>query len=172
MEVAFRGGEALKAKIQELMQQAGEEVSLRVGFLEGSTYPDGTSVANVAALNEFGHLTPVGKTGMGPAARTEARPFFSRMLNEKSPDWNRRLLNLYRTNGGNLQAALKSMGESIASDLQMAIIEFNDPPDKDVTIAAKGFKGGAQATLQDTKVMLNSVAYEVNGEKFPGPVQQ
>ena len=86
-------------------------------------------------------------------------------------DWFVSLANLHRANGGNMRMAMKSLGESIAQDLQMAIIQFNDPPDKDITIKRKGFKGGAQATLQDTKVMLRGVAYEVDGEKFPGPVK-
>ena len=167
----FTGGEAFKAKLQEMMQQAGENLTLRIGFLEGATYPDGTPVAQVAALNEYGHATPVGKRGMGPAARTVARPFFSRMLAEKSPDWSRRLVNLHRFNQGDMGKVMKSLGESIAQDLQMAIVDFNDPPDKQVTIDRKGFKGGAQATLQDTKVMLRAVAYEVDGTRFPGPVQ-
>jgi len=165
------GGAAFKAKLQEMMSKAGENLQLRIGFLEGATYPDGTPVAQVAALNEYGHLHRAPKAG-GPAARTVARPFFSQMLAEKSPDWARRLQALHRFNNGDMGLVMKSLGESIAQDLQMAIVNFNDPPDKDVTIAQKGFKGGAQATLQNTKVMLNSVAYEVDGERFPGPVKE
>ena len=170
MELTVTGMEAFKAKLQEMMDKSGKDLALRVGFLEGATYPDGTPVAQVAALNEYGHTTPPGKRGMGPAARTVARPFFSRMLAEKSPDWKRRLVNLYKFNDGDMGKTMKALGESIAQDLQMAIIDFNDPPDKQITIDRKGFKGGAQATLQDTKDMLRGVAYEVDGERFPGPV--
>jgi len=166
----FTGGEAFKAKLQELLEKAGEDLGLRVGFLEGATYPDGTPVALVAVLNEFGHLTPVGASGMGPQARTVPRPFFSRMIAAKSPKWKNRIVNLHRIHGGDMGQTMRALGETIAQDLQMAIIEFNDPPDKEITIKRKGFKGGAQATLQDTKVMLRGVAYEVNGERFPGPV--
>jgi hypothetical protein len=64
-----------------------------------------------------------------------------------------------------MHQVFRALGQSIAQDLQQAIVDFNDPADKDSTINRKGFKGGAQATLQDTKVMLNSVAYEVDGEQ-------
>ncbi len=54
---ALSGGEKLMAALKEInahLASAGSDPSVRVGFLEGSTYPDGTSVPMVAAVQEFG----------------------------------------------------------------------------------------------------------------------
>ena len=51
------GGDRLTARLQGIadhMQTAGGSPSVKVGFLAGATYPDGTSIAYVAAINEFG----------------------------------------------------------------------------------------------------------------------
>lgn len=52
--VELKGGEALAKKLKELADKLGDGGTLRVGFIEGATYPDGTPVALVAAANEFG----------------------------------------------------------------------------------------------------------------------
>jgi hypothetical protein len=51
---AFSGGEALEAKLREIAEKVGKAKTVNVGFLEGATYPDGTSVAYVALVNEYG----------------------------------------------------------------------------------------------------------------------
>ena len=51
------GGERLQAELSRIssaLGKPGQPYRLRVGFLEGATYPDGTSVPYVAAINEFG----------------------------------------------------------------------------------------------------------------------
>lgn len=50
----FSGGEAVKQKLLEIAKRLGKADLLKVGFLEGATYPDGTNVAMVAATQEFG----------------------------------------------------------------------------------------------------------------------
>lgn len=50
----FKGGEALEKKLREYAQKLGKGELLKVGFLEGATYPDGTPVAQIAAVQEFG----------------------------------------------------------------------------------------------------------------------
>ena len=54
MSSAFSGGDALMDKLKALSQRVGDGAELKVGFLEGATYEDGTPVATIAALNEFG----------------------------------------------------------------------------------------------------------------------
>lgn len=54
---AMTGGDKLMAylkSIDDRLASAGNEPNVRVGFLEGATYPDGTSVPLIAAQNEFG----------------------------------------------------------------------------------------------------------------------
>ena len=56
---AFSGGAALEAKLREIAEKVGAPKTVRVGFLEGATYPDGTPVALVAATNEYGGTVTV-----------------------------------------------------------------------------------------------------------------
>ena len=54
---ALTGGDKLMAALAEIdarLGNAGTGPSVRVGFLSDAFYPDGTSVAAVAAWNEFG----------------------------------------------------------------------------------------------------------------------
>lgn len=51
-DMQILGGDKLKAALEKLM--ASRAAHVRVGVLEGATYPDGTSVATIAAQNEFG----------------------------------------------------------------------------------------------------------------------
>lgn len=48
------GGEKLQKYLEELENNLSSGTGLKVGFLEGATYPDGTSVPMVAAVQEFG----------------------------------------------------------------------------------------------------------------------
>jgi hypothetical protein len=56
---AFTGGAALEAKLREIAAKVGKPNTVRVGFLEGATYPDGTPVALIAATNEYGGAVTV-----------------------------------------------------------------------------------------------------------------
>lgn len=53
------GGEKLRIKLAEMANKIRGQGVLRVGFLEGFNYPDGTPVAYVAAINEFGATVEV-----------------------------------------------------------------------------------------------------------------
>jgi len=55
----FSGGAALEAKLREIADKVGKAKTVNVGFLEGSTYPDGTPVALIAATNEYGGTVTV-----------------------------------------------------------------------------------------------------------------
>jgi hypothetical protein len=48
------GGAKLKARLKEIEERLSKASSVKVGFLAGSTYPDGTSIPMVAATQEFG----------------------------------------------------------------------------------------------------------------------
>jgi len=155
-EFSVTGGEEFKKKLAELLDRAGDNLALRIGFLEGSTCGENndSSAPNVAALLEYGTVN------MPP------RPFFQQMLDSKSGKWKNRIVNLAKRYKSDMGLTMRALGESIAQDLVMEIIAFDDPPDSAETIKRKGFKGGAQATLQDSKNLLRAVSYEVNGEEF------
>lgn len=147
---SFSGGAKLEAKLKEIAAMASRAGVLRVGFLEGATYPDGTSVATVAAIQEFG----------APAAGIPSRPFFRNMIAEKSPEWGASLGRVAVSTGYDMDKTLALMGEGIGSQLQRSILEFEGEPLAPATIAAKGF----DKQLIDTGHMVNSVGYQVDRE--------
>jgi len=143
----FSGGEALERKLRELAEKLGDGKVLRVGFLEGATYPDGQPVATVAASNEFGN----------PANNQPPRPFFRNMIAAKSPQWADDLAKLAEAGDYDVELFMGRMGEHVKGQLQESIREFTEPELSPVTIAKKGFS----KPLIDTSHMLNSVDYEV-----------
>lgn len=50
----FSGGEKLDAYLGTIASQVAAPMEVRVGFFENAKYPDGTSIAYIAAINEFG----------------------------------------------------------------------------------------------------------------------
>lgn len=50
----FSGGDKLESYLNRAAARLPNEMSVKVGFLAGATYPDGTSVAAVAAIQEWG----------------------------------------------------------------------------------------------------------------------
>ncbi|PND34535.1 hypothetical protein C1I89_10135 [Achromobacter pulmonis] len=146
--VTFKGGQALARRLEEMAKKLGDGGSLRVGFLEGATYPDGTPVALVAAVNEFGR----------PDRNQPPRPFFRSMIAEKQKGWPRALGAVAKNNDYDIDKALGQMGEGIKGQLQESIRELDSPALSPVTVARKGF----EKPLVDTGHMMNSVDYEVD----------
>lgn len=146
---SLTGGDALKRRLANIAKRLDGKQEVRVGFLEGATYPDGTPVATVAAANEFGR----------PDKGQPPRPFFRQMIEENSPNWGRQIGRLLKANGGDSAAALDAMGSVIKGQLQRSINQFTSPPLAPSTIAAKGF----DKPLIETAHMLRSVDYEVVG---------
>lgn len=146
--VSLKGGQALVRRLEEMAEKLGAGGSLRVGFLEGATYPDGTSVALVAAVNEFGR----------PDRNQPPRPFFRAMIAEKQKDWPRALGAVAKNNDYDIDKTLGQMGEGIKGQLQESIRQLDSPALSPVTVALKGFA----KPLVDTGHMMNSVDYEVD----------
>lgn len=122
---------------------------VKVGFLSGASYPDGTSVALVAAVQEFG----------SPSNNIPSRPFFRLMIAEKSHGWPDAIALNYKATDGDIPKTMDRMGQGIKGQLQQSIRDLNDPPLAPATIARKGFA----KPLIDKAVMINSVDYEVEG---------
>lgn len=142
------GGDALERRLSELAARIGRTGTVRVGFLEGATYEDGTPVAMVAALLNFG------------ISNGKAWPFFTRMIEEKSPAWGKTLADLLVANDYDVEKCLALMGTGIAGQLRQAIVDMNEPALDPRTVARKGF----DKPLVDTGHMLNSIDFEVDTE--------
>jgi hypothetical protein len=143
----IKGGEKLERALAELSRNVTSAATLRVGFLENATYPDGTKVALVAAVNNFG----------APSRGIPPRPFFTNMVADRSGEWPAILAEGLKKNRYDATAALTLTGEFIRSHLQQAIRDFSGVPLAASTVARKGFS----KQLISTAHMLNSVDYEV-----------
>ena len=138
-EVGFSGGDRIEAALKDIAAKLRDGGKVRVGFLENARYPDGKSVAQVAAINNFG----------APGAGIPPRPFFSNLVAEKSPGWGEKLVKLLRHTNYDTKAALALMGEGIAGQLRQAIVDMNEPPNSMVTnLLKQRFPMGGQ-TFED-----------------------
>ncbi|MHB8283955.1 MAG: hypothetical protein ACYDD1_04695 [Caulobacteraceae bacterium] len=142
------GGDALEKRLQQIAEGLASGATLRVGFLENATYPDGTLVALVAASQNFG----------APGKGIPPRPFFSNMIAANSPAWGDQLAKALAYYDNDVFKALEGMGVLMTDQLRDAILTFQGAPLSPRTIAAKGF----DKALVDTSVMLNSIGSEVN----------
>ncbi len=141
------GGDKLTARLAELAKSVTKSATLSVGFLEGATYPDGTSVPLVAAVQEFG----------APARNIPPRPFFRNMIAQKAESWPDAVAALLETNDYDATQTLMQTGEGIKGQLQQSIKDTNSPPLAPATIKKKGFS----KPLIETATMINSIDYKV-----------
>ncbi len=148
----LNGGGKIEGFLAGLARKLGQGEVVSVGFLEGSTYPDGTPTAMVAAIQNFG----------APARNIPPRPFFSNMITNCSPAWGDELGKVLRSANYDSRLALGRMGERIAGQLRQSIKDTNEPALSPITVARKGFA----KPLIDTGHMWNSVAYEVGDATF------
>lgn len=139
------GGQNVERYFRALAQKVRRGGTLKVGFMAGATYPDGTPVPLVAALNEFG------------TSKAPPRPFFRNMISQKSSGWGPAAGKLLVSNNYDVRTTLTLVGEGIKGQLQQSIASNIPPPNAPSTIARKGHS----RTLIDTGQMLNSVTYLV-----------
>lgn len=121
-----------------------ERVALRVGIMGGKTYPDGTPVAQVGYVNEYG-------TDVIPT-----RPFFrSAIANERSvlPQMAASLLSKHDP-----ETALRLVGEHMVGALSDSVQTWSEPPNAKSTIAQKGYNAPLRA---NDKLLRNSFSYEI-----------
>lgn len=165
------GGNAMQSHLAGIVKRIQEAGILRVGFLEGATYPEGetheireaykerqkkgitgaikgkkggVSVAEVAAKNEYG------------AKGVPMRPYFRTMIKNKKANWAVSIGQVLANNNYDIDATWRLMGEGIRGQLQTSIRDWTTPPNSQETIERKG----SNKPLIDTGHMLNSVDYD------------
>ena len=146
----LRGGEKWQRELDRIAKGLASGAALDVGFLPGATYPNGTPVALVAAVQEYG--SP--KIGIPP------RPCFRQMVVEDSPHWGADTAALLKRNGYDAGGALDLMGAAIKGELVQKIATFEGAPLAPASIARKGF----DKQLISTGHLVNSVDYIVKRE--------
>lgn len=146
--VKIKGGEGVRRVLQGMAEKLKRPATVRVGFLEGATYPDGTPVAMVAAIQNWG----------APRAGIPPRPFFTNMIADKQDSWGPATAELLARNDYDATATMTLVGEGIAGQLRQAIVDTNEPALAESTIKRKG----SSKALVDSGHMLNSISYKVD----------
>jgi phage gpG-like protein len=118
----IKGGNLFQQNMAALSKKVKSASSARIGFIDGATYPDGTSVAEVAAINNFG----------APGAGIPARPFFSDLVKQNSAEWAGKLVKLFQKTG-DIKTSLDLLAVEIEGELRESIIKMNFPANSPVT---------------------------------------
>lgn len=147
-EVSFKGGDKLKAAVNKILEGANKASSVAIGFQNGAQEDDGTSVALVAALNEYG-----GKN-------RPPRPFFRIAIEKNKTKWPRNLATALKNNGYDASISLGLLGAEIKGEIEDSIKELIAPPLAQSTIDRKGFS----KPLIDTGTMLRNVTSQVESK--------
>lgn len=131
---------------------------VEAGFFESAKYDDGTPVAYIAAIQEFGH----------PEGNIPSRPFFRNAIKANEKKWqaasSQLMLSVIE---GKLskEQALDQLGALIKGDIQESIIDGEFEPLKQSTLDARQSRkrtaGVASKPLIDTGHMMRSVDYVV-----------
>lgn len=123
------------------------EMEVVVGFQGEDTYEDGTSLADVAAYNEFG------------SSDTPARPFMKQSFENHETELKAACarVNQVLSRGGSVEDALKQLGVALKALVQEEIVEGNFAPNAPSTIQKKG----SEQPLIDSSHMRQSVHYVI-----------
>ena len=173
------GGDKLGAALRDISSKVSKAATLQVGFLEGSTEADGTSIPMIAAIHEYG----------APRAGIPPRPYFRTMIEAHSKEWPGTISTILNQTKFDSEKALKQTGEVISAELRQSIIDLNSPPLSPITVMLRGMRtqkryrdlgfwkryaiarqrvedgltnyGASMKPLVDTGTMLRSVDYTV-----------
>lgn len=151
-KTAFKGGDKLQKALNDLAKKVKRGGSVANGVFEDATYPDGTSVAQVAAWNEFG--TPT----------APPRPFMRTTINEHQDEWGADLGKILHATDYDVPRALALMGERIAGQIRETIANGSFAPNSDLTNLLKDrYPTGDYGTEE----FLNAVSDLESGERGP-----
>jgi hypothetical protein len=142
-----KGGDKLAAALGAIAKKLERGGTVEVGFLSDATYPDGTRVAMVAAIQDFG----------APSRGIPPRPFFRNMVADKSGGWPDAISENLKATGYDVDKTLGQVGEGIKGQLQQSIVDFSGAPLAPATVKRKG----SDKQLVDTGHLLASVDYKV-----------
>ena len=155
---SFSGGAALEAKLKEIAKLVSKSGTLKVGFLEGATYPDGKPVAMVAAIQEFG----------APRANIPPRPFFRNMIAAKSPRWGESLGAILKNNDYDTGRTMALMGEGIKGQLVESIVQTNSPPLSPITLMLRKMRSEDQSLVVTGSTVGEAARRVAEGESSAG----
>lgn len=155
-----RGRDGGIKRVEKVIKAIGN-LRIEVGYFNTAKYPDGTPVAYVAAIQEWGYAAG----GIPP--RATIRPTIA----EKQSEWGRQIAGA--TSGAidgnvNIRKAYEAIGAMAAGDIGKKITQIMSPPLKSSTIRARQSRkktpGVSAKPLVDTGLMLQSVTHKVTNK--------
>lgn len=149
-----RKGKGFVELTKKLIELKSKQV--RVGFFENAKYPDGTPVAYVATIQEYG------------ADNTPPRSFFRPTIQQQRNAWLESLnkgVSAFLNDRIELVNMLSAFGEGVTGDIRFTISRITEPPLAEATLKARQRKkktpGVSAKPLIDTGYMLDSVNFVV-----------
>lgn len=130
-----KGFDSLRKKLEEYGKRAENMGDIResVGFFAGQQYEDGTPVAYVAAIQEFG----------APSVSIPPRPFFRPTIAAKKGEWGRQMaIGARAVVRGSASASdvMSAVGELAVADIKEAISSVQSPALSPVTVMLRGMR--------------------------------
>lgn len=154
MKVVRKGG---TEKLRATLKDVGSK-QIRVGFFPEAKYPDGTPIAYVATIQEFGY----------PEGNIPARPFMRPTAEQKKTDWGRQVAGAVRgaiDGKVDLGQAFDALGARSAGDIARTISRVKSPPLKKSTLKARQARkktpGVSTKPLVDDGQMIQAVTHIV-----------
>lgn len=165
-------------------------LQLKVGILEGATFPDGKKIAPIAAVQEYGELiyhkartqvidfkqnengsirfSKKSSATLSMKANISAhvvwippRPFFRNAISKNEESWNEYIA-AQSKKGVGIDVILSTLGERIVGDIQESISSLMEPPLKQSTLNNRKSRGNSSTKpLVDKGDMFRSIAFEV-----------
>lgn len=136
--------------LQNLLAGVKDNKQERVGWFESARYEDGTPVAYVAAIQNYGY----------PRGGIPSRNFMETTIGEREVVW--RQIATQGAQGilrgqGNVATVLDMIGQQASGDIAKTIASIYDPPLKPATIAARRRRRADKKTVGNlTKPLVDS----------------
>lgn len=128
-----------------------ENIAAKTGFFESSRYPDGTPVAYVAAIQEFGY----------PEGNIPQRSFMRSTVSEERDKYREHMKKYARQiiSGKMTPAdALERIALTSEGDIRKKITKIQDPPLKESTLRSRRSRGNnSTKPLNDIGYMLSQL---------------
>lgn len=132
-------------ELQENIKGLTSKATLNVGFFESSRYTEGTYVAQVARIQEYGSI------------KIPPRPFFRNAIDNNMQKW-LDFLGRDLVNTNNAETSYNRLGEVVRGDIVESITQLDTPPNAPKTIARKG----SSNPLIDTGFLRANVTFKVD----------
>ena len=162
VEVIRKSNQPLWASLKQEGRKL-DGIELKVGWFETNKYEDGTPVAYVATIQEFGY----------PKGNIPPRPFMRPTITREENNWRHIIeIEALQIFAGKSTATklFEILGLIASGDIGKSIAAVFTPPLSPITIANRKFKradkktkGALDKPLIDTGIMFETVTYKVNG---------